>query len=301
MALKFKCNNCGNEIVVQYLKIGEIAMCQQCGQRSGVPADAEEVDEIPGAKHNNLYPPAATSRTPVISAEMLENIDASRAHSLESSATSVTILLWITTAILGTLIISGIIQFTLLINIRNGNSASTYSWSTTSDNLDIMITWLYFLSGLITLIAFFVWFYRAHRNLRYANVPGIKHASGWTIGGFFVPILNIFRPYQMMAETWKGSAVMAGTYNYEEYLQKPNNAKVAIWWILAIMAGLSSLIGSRAAYHQFNMDTLITGVVFTIMGRIGYVIYFAILIYLVREITRHQTNARKIALIKSTA
>jgi hypothetical protein len=300
MALKFKCSNCGNEIYVQYLKIGEIAMCPQCGQRSEVPANAEQVDEIPGIKHDNLYPPGATSSTPVISAEMLENIDASQVYSLESSAKSVTILLWITIVILGTLIISGIIQFGLLINIKNGNAANIYSWSTTSDNLDIMITGLYFLSGLITLIVFFVWFYRAHKNLRYANVPGIEHASGWTIGGFFVPILNLFRPYQMMAETWRGSAAMSCTHDYQEFLQKPVNLRAALWWTLAIIAAVTSYIGSVIVSISDDIDSLIIGTAFTITGRIAYALFFITLIYLIREITRHQTNARKIAYIKSS-
>jgi len=41
MALKFVCPNCGNEIVVKYLKPGELAKCRDCGAEVIVPEDAD--------------------------------------------------------------------------------------------------------------------------------------------------------------------------------------------------------------------------------------------------------------------
>jgi len=37
MALKFKCDKCQQDIIVQFLKIGEIAVCPSCGEDSTVP------------------------------------------------------------------------------------------------------------------------------------------------------------------------------------------------------------------------------------------------------------------------
>ena len=44
MALKFKCQNCGKDIVVRFLKVGEIAKCRSCGSANAVPN--EEYDDF---------------------------------------------------------------------------------------------------------------------------------------------------------------------------------------------------------------------------------------------------------------
>ena len=46
MPLKFYCEDCGNEIVVQFLKQGEVAQCKHCGVENIIPTDASETDEL---------------------------------------------------------------------------------------------------------------------------------------------------------------------------------------------------------------------------------------------------------------
>ena len=43
MALKFQCKNCGKDIAVKFLKIGEAAKCKSCGASNAVPESAEEI------------------------------------------------------------------------------------------------------------------------------------------------------------------------------------------------------------------------------------------------------------------
>jgi uncharacterized membrane protein len=47
MALKFNCDKCGGEIIVKYVKPGEIAKCPGCGAKNVVPADGEGTEEEP--------------------------------------------------------------------------------------------------------------------------------------------------------------------------------------------------------------------------------------------------------------
>ena len=47
MALKFKCVECGEYIITRFLKVGEVAKCQNCGAETTVPEDAIETDEKP--------------------------------------------------------------------------------------------------------------------------------------------------------------------------------------------------------------------------------------------------------------
>ena len=43
MALKFQCKNCGEDIAVRFLEVGETAECKSCGASNLVPESAEEI------------------------------------------------------------------------------------------------------------------------------------------------------------------------------------------------------------------------------------------------------------------
>ena len=44
MALRFTCGNCASEIVTQYLKVGEKALCRECNKYNFIPDNASEID-----------------------------------------------------------------------------------------------------------------------------------------------------------------------------------------------------------------------------------------------------------------
>ena len=45
MALRFSCQNCGQDIVVKYQKIGEAAKCRACDAENVIPEEAIEVPD----------------------------------------------------------------------------------------------------------------------------------------------------------------------------------------------------------------------------------------------------------------
>ena len=45
MAIKFQCKNCGKDIAVRFLKVGEAAECRNCGASNAVPDSAEEISD----------------------------------------------------------------------------------------------------------------------------------------------------------------------------------------------------------------------------------------------------------------
>ena len=45
MALKFRCENCGEDIAVRFLTVGEVAKCKSCGAGNSVPESAEEISD----------------------------------------------------------------------------------------------------------------------------------------------------------------------------------------------------------------------------------------------------------------
>ena len=45
MALRFGCQNCGQDIIVKYQKVGETAKCRACDAENVIPEEATEVPD----------------------------------------------------------------------------------------------------------------------------------------------------------------------------------------------------------------------------------------------------------------
>lgn len=72
--------------------------------------------------------------------------------------------------------------------------------------------------GLLVLTAgaFISWLYKAHRSDR-MNPSALDHKSFWAIIGWFVPIMNLFRPYSMISDTRKGADSLSVTPTFQPY------------------------------------------------------------------------------------
>ena len=54
-------------------------------------------------------------------------------------------------------------------------------------------------------ITFLMWFHRVRANLPALGVTDARWSPGWAVGWWFVPVMSLFRPYQVAAEVWQAS------------------------------------------------------------------------------------------------
>lgn len=57
---------------------------------------------------------------------------------------------------------------------------------------------------LVTGVLFIAWLYTVHSSAR-MDRSTLERKSGWAIGGWFVPILNLWRPFQMVTDVRRGA------------------------------------------------------------------------------------------------
>jgi hypothetical protein len=90
---------------------------------------------------------------------------------------------------------------------------------------------------------FLIWFYRAHRNLPSFGVQELRHRQSWVVGGFFIPVLNLVRPYQVMKEVWWGSDpdLVPGTGK----LPRQGAALPLLWWWSYLLMNVASTIAMQ--------------------------------------------------------
>jgi hypothetical protein len=106
-----------------------------------------------------------------------------------------------------------------------------------SQILALVIRVLLTLVVLITAVFFSIWIYRAHKNLKALGANGLKYSPAWAVGGFFVPLLNIFRPYQVVTEIWKASAKGARRGDGTNWKFEQIPAYISLWWGLWLFSG----------------------------------------------------------------
>ena len=79
---------------------------------------------------------------------------------------------------------------------------------------------------IVTAITFGIWIVRAHKNLRAFGITDTTYTPGWALGWFFVPFLNLVRPFQAMKELWQASHAGA------EWSKSSSTKLVNSWWCL---------------------------------------------------------------------
>ena len=92
---------------------------------------------------------------------------------------------------------------------------------------------------LATIVPFLMWIHRAHVNARHQGALDLKFTPGWSVGWFFIPILNLWKPYQAMKELWQASKDPA------QWPQQSVSAIVGNWWALWLLTNVLGNLSLR--------------------------------------------------------
>lgn len=103
--------------------------------------------------------------------------------------------------------------------------------------------WLASVEGLLfaaTAVAFVMWLHQARMNVRALGVRRPSFGRQWSYLAFLVPLLNLFRPYQVVREIWQASDPSSlDPFNWRSVAVSP---LVPLWWGLFVaFAGIGSL------------------------------------------------------------
>jgi len=88
------------------------------------------------------------------------------------------------------------------------------------------------LSFLIITILFSIWIYYSNQNCRALGAKDLKFTPGRCVGSFFIPFVNLVRPYRAVVEIWKASQVNLP----EERKNLPTHITLRLWWAAWIIS-----------------------------------------------------------------
>lgn len=166
-------------------------------------------------------------------------------------------LIWIVLFIQLLSLTSSYLQYNLLQDLNADIFVSDEALDM-NDMREGLIGLLYMLVYIASGIIFIQWFRRAYFNLNLRT--RCKYSEGWAAGGWFVPILSLFRPYQIMTELHEKTADLI---NKRSQLRIEDNSGpiIGIWWGLWIISNYIGQYALKAAFKADTIETLINSTI----------------------------------------
>jgi|SRR5690554_1044000 len=168
------------------------------------------------------------------------------------------ILIWLFLAIEMVLAFLSYVQMVLLQQGINNNEEYPLSALKTNGYILGTIGILSVAIYVATAVAFLLWFSRAYSNL-YIKVKDLAFSKSAAVWTWFIPIVNLFRPYTIMKEMYKRTN---DYINENGLMNEPidlSQRKVFVWWILWIIGSLVRYVLSLTYWENNDaIDSLIT-------------------------------------------
>jgi Domain of unknown function (DUF4328) len=141
---------------------------------------------------------------------------------------------------------------------------------------------------------FIWWFRRVYGNVAALGARDFRFGHGWAVGAWLVPILNLFRPFQIAQDSWQASDPELHAEVGAGWRSGSRSAVVGGWWALFIISGVIDRIA--AAQPTETADDLISADRMLMASNVVDVVAAALAIAFVLRLTKRQrARAMRIA------
>ncbi|MEU7131935.1 DUF4328 domain-containing protein [Streptomyces sp. NPDC046261] len=179
--------------------------------------------------------------------------------------------------------------------LRDGATSAALEQADDADDFYAGMMVLYVLVFIATAVLWVIWFRRMRLNAE-AFAPGThRFGSGWAVGSWFTPVVNLWFPKQMANDIYRASAP-AGP-------QSAPKGLLNAWWVLWLAASGFSFVGSamysvaerKLESRHTSLDSvrddiqaLKTALSVSTLALLLYVVAALLALLVVRQLTRMQ-------------
>ena len=205
---------------------------------------------------------------------------------LDSRARLVTVFFWSYIAITAVAVLAGVVAPTIGVNL---NSETALPAEDTPLGGAVLLLAgialiLYAIILIMCMIVFLMWLYRARSNLPALGAADVRWSPGWSIAWWFIPIMSLFRPYQVVKETWQAS----DPTSLSRWSSDRPPGIYGWWWGLFLAYGfVGNATDSTATSGASGFDA---AALVDLAGLIIGIGSALCTIYIVRDITARQTQ-----------
>lgn len=162
-------------------------------------------------------------------------------------------MLWISLIGSAASLATSFLQINPLNDLMNGEV--TYEEVSLYFNLDMAMGFIELAILIITAVIFIQWFRRAYYNLHLIS-KGLNFTEGWAAGAWFVPIVNLYRPYHIMKELYEHTKVMLKDSN-PSIMDTLKMSKVGLWWFFWIVSNILGQVLFRMARKAETLESML--------------------------------------------
>lgn len=184
----------------------------------------------------------------------------------EQRAKNAITLIWVVLTLEIISLTSGYFQYELLQDAANGAEISTET-ANANDTREQIIGILYIIAMVISATTFIQWFRRAYYNL-HLRVNHLAYSEGWAAGSWFVPIVSLYRPYQIMKELYQETKKLL-TKNEIAFNHNFTTNSLGLWWTLWI---IDNLLGQFAFRYSTKANTIEELIISTVASMVSNIV-----------------------------
>jgi hypothetical protein len=148
------------------------------------------------------------------------------------------------------------------------------------------VAWPLIALNLALVIMVAMWIYRAAHNARLVR-PSMQNSPAWAVGWYFIPVANLWKPYQAMSEIWRISC------HPDSWKSVGAPVVMGWWWAGWLLSNMISNGANRAATLATTDAIYTLSAVLSILACIASMVAALALRQLVRQVTAAQTNQRQ--------
>ena len=126
-----------------------------------------------------------------------------------------------------------------------------------------LINTCYVIASILSSIAFLVWLHRAYHNMM-QRVDAPLFSPGWAVGVWFIPFINLVRPYNVMREIFSESQQIIDNHKKSSnpILKFP---LIGWWWGIYLTRNVLLQVSSRVVKSADTMYEIRTAAIFDII------------------------------------
>ncbi|MVO83551.1 DUF4328 domain-containing protein [Streptomyces sp. p1417] len=171
-----------------------------------------------------------------------------------------------------------------------------HGWSADAEDRADRADTLYGTSGvlqalvlLVTATVFICWFHRVRVNAEVFAPDAHTKGRGWAVGGWFVPVVNLWFPRRIAVDTWNASSPgffvsLPGDFAPEQ----PRRTLLNAWWTLWLCTGIFGQIASRQYANAEEPEAIERAVVSLLASDVLNIAAAVVAILFVRRLTAMQ-------------
>jgi len=198
---------------------------------------------------------------------------------------ALTILLWAGIALGVAAIVSNLLEVKLLSDFQGGRTFAPGE-AESNDLRQQTISFMRMPVILGTVVVFAIWIYRAGYNVRQLGATGMQFSPGWAVGWYFIPILNLWKPYLAMKEIWKASAAPA------RWLEYPGGPILPLWWGFFLLSNFLNNAAFRLGLFAKTISEIVAADIVSTASDAVDIVASLTALALVRQIYRMQMANR---------